>query len=330
MFARSTSTARPGAPSGCSSTSTAPRPASSRSPTPRSSPRASRSPTPRRAIRNAPGIGAEPQIDQSEERRLYAHYGLGYSEDDSGSGLPDRRAGAARPPAGARSETTASSGAPEATEQPTAERPRGVGRAARSPPWRDRFGSDASDAAADETPAPDATSSWSDAAEPTNDAPPPAEPPSPDELEAREHPGAAGRPSARPTRATDDDPGPTLRSPRRRATDRARRACEPTPAVETPDAPAVLTRSTSPSHADGPTMPRAAAPDRPTASRRRPDPRAVTARSAPPRARAHQRRPPPPQEPSGGPLALVKSRPGGIAIAAVAAAVLFFVIRRLR
>src|SRR5215213_4099929 len=39
-------------------------------------------------IRNAPGIGAEPRIDQTEERRLYAHYGLGYSEDDSGSGLP--------------------------------------------------------------------------------------------------------------------------------------------------------------------------------------------------------------------------------------------------
>src|SRR3954453_858783 len=39
-------------------------------------------------VRNAPGIGAEPRIDQTEERRLYAHYGLGYSEDDSGSGLP--------------------------------------------------------------------------------------------------------------------------------------------------------------------------------------------------------------------------------------------------
>ena len=38
------------------------------------------------AIRNAPGIGAEPRIDQSEERRLYDHYGLGYAE--SGSGLP--------------------------------------------------------------------------------------------------------------------------------------------------------------------------------------------------------------------------------------------------
>src|SRR3954465_4999925 len=41
------------------------------------------------AIRKAPGIGAEPRIDQSEERRLYAHYGLGYSETDSGSGLPE-------------------------------------------------------------------------------------------------------------------------------------------------------------------------------------------------------------------------------------------------
>src|SRR4051812_12233818 len=41
------------------------------------------------AIRSAPGIGSEPRIDQSEERRLYDHYGLGYSETDSGSGLPE-------------------------------------------------------------------------------------------------------------------------------------------------------------------------------------------------------------------------------------------------
>jgi hypothetical protein len=39
-------------------------------------------------VRHAPGIGAEPRIDQSEERRLYDHYGLGYSEDASPSGLP--------------------------------------------------------------------------------------------------------------------------------------------------------------------------------------------------------------------------------------------------
>lgn len=40
------------------------------------------------AIRRAPGIGAESRIDQAEERRLYDHYGLGYSEADSASGLP--------------------------------------------------------------------------------------------------------------------------------------------------------------------------------------------------------------------------------------------------
>src|SRR3954465_1547543 len=40
------------------------------------------------AIRSAPGIGSEPRIDQSDERRLYDHYGLGYSQTDSGSGLP--------------------------------------------------------------------------------------------------------------------------------------------------------------------------------------------------------------------------------------------------
>ncbi len=38
-------------------------------------------------IRRAPGIGSEPRIDQSEERRLYEHYGLGYA--DAGSGLPE-------------------------------------------------------------------------------------------------------------------------------------------------------------------------------------------------------------------------------------------------
>src|SRR3954470_18039101 len=39
-------------------------------------------------IRNAPGIGAEPRIDQSEERRLYAHYGLGYADDEPATETP--------------------------------------------------------------------------------------------------------------------------------------------------------------------------------------------------------------------------------------------------
>jgi hypothetical protein len=39
-------------------------------------------------IRKAPGIGTEPRIDQSEERKLYEHYGIGYSTEASASGLP--------------------------------------------------------------------------------------------------------------------------------------------------------------------------------------------------------------------------------------------------
>ena len=53
-------------------------------------------------IRSAPGIGTEPRIDQSEERRLYDHYGIGYSTEESSSGLPaeepDDRAGGRREP----------------------------------------------------------------------------------------------------------------------------------------------------------------------------------------------------------------------------------------
>src|SRR3954453_20280159 len=66
-------------------------------------------------IRNAPGIGAEAQIDQTEERRLYAHYGLGYSEDDSGSGLPNDEAPVPSPKefGGAREETISSAAPPE-------------------------------------------------------------------------------------------------------------------------------------------------------------------------------------------------------------------------
>lgn len=103
-------------------------------------------------IKSAPGIGAEPRIDQSEERRLYAHYGLGYSEDDSGSGLPS-------------------------TDEPPA--PTGWGQK-EEPAWQARGGETTSDEPA--------TSSWSSAAEPTNVAPPPAEPPSPAEIESAQIP----------------------------------------------------------------------------------------------------------------------------------------------
>ena len=136
------------------------------------------------AIRNAPGIGSEPRIDQSEERRLYAHYGLGYSETDSGSGLPtelereEPRAAGPTPtawgapedePAAFESQTPDPWATPDTPEQPADP----WGEAASTPPWR----------------AETAESSWSEAAEePSNMAPPPAAPPTVDELEAADIP----------------------------------------------------------------------------------------------------------------------------------------------
>ena len=80
------------------------------------------------AIRSAPGIGSEPRIDQSEERRLYDHYGLGYSETDSGSGLP------ADEPTPASSRRPRTPGAPTS---PSRTRGRSPGRGARGRGRRD-------------------------------------------------------------------------------------------------------------------------------------------------------------------------------------------------
>jgi hypothetical protein len=43
---------------------------------------------PASVVRAAPAIGPETHIDNEQERRLYAHYGIDYSEDESDSGLP--------------------------------------------------------------------------------------------------------------------------------------------------------------------------------------------------------------------------------------------------
>ena len=139
-------------------------------------------------IRSAPGIGAEPRIDQSEERRLYAHYGLGYSEIDRGN-----------------------------QEAPPA--PTGWGGGGEdTPSWQARGG----DSPTDPAPTADAPSTppWRTEAEPTNDAPPPAEPPSPAEIEsaqiAEEPPASSDRASdyetapfgaVAPPTPTADDPG---------------------------------------------------------------------------------------------------------------------------
>ena len=201
------------------------------------------------AIRSAPGIGAEPRIDQSEERRLYDHYGLGYSESDSGSGLP-------------------------------------------------------------EDPAPDAeepeTASWSQAAEeePSNLAPPPAEPPSVEELEAADIP----EPVAAVVTPAPDDGIPSAGGP----IDDPVVVSEPDVTVAPSSADEIL--ATAPETED---------------LKAQPGPDAVRPVTPvePPR---HEPPPPPEPETSSGPLDVVAARKREIAVGAALAAVLFFVIRRLR
>ena len=57
-------------------------------------------------VRSAPDFGGDKRIDQDEERTLYGHYGVAYSESDSSSGLPDPDApvGDAAPVGGASTE----------------------------------------------------------------------------------------------------------------------------------------------------------------------------------------------------------------------------------
>jgi hypothetical protein len=154
------------------------------------------------AIRSAPGIGSEPRIDQSEERRLYDHYGLGYSETDSGSGLPA-----------------------EQEERPAGPTPGAWGseqQAAEPDPWG------ADEPKPDPWEKPEAEeSSWSAVADPSNLAPDPAEPPSVEELEAADLPEPAvvsedfAAPATPETEDLKAQPGP----------DAVRVATEPPPRI---------------------------------------------------------------------------------------------------
>ncbi len=251
-------------------------------------------------IRNAPGIGSEPRIDQTEERRLYAHYGLGYSEDDSGSGLPTDE-----PP----------------TMQQEAPTPTAWGASG-----------------AEETRAPDTTTSWSDVApSDTADAPPPAEPPSPTEIDRADIP----EPPAMTDRSSDPEPVANYSTPGEAATtdfdthsppDRSayEPPTTPEPTLDQPDIAVPVTPDVVPFTPEPvaaaplpPTPPEAAAPE--PVSPPPPSPVSEAPRSTytpPPR--------PAEPEPSGGALAIIKSRPGGIAIGVVVAAVLLLIIRKLR
>ena len=131
-------------------------------------------------IRDAPGIGAEPRIDETEERRLYAHYGLGYTDDESISGLPTDDPAEVPPTAW---------GTPERREADQTETGWGT------PEPRE------------ETRAP---SSWSDVApSDTVDAPPPAEPPSPTEIDRADIP----EPPAMTDRASEPEPADSYSTP---------------------------------------------------------------------------------------------------------------------
>jgi sporulation protein YlmC with PRC-barrel domain len=276
------------------------------------------------AIRSAPGIGAEPRIDQSEERRLYAHYGLGYSETDSGSGLPTDEPPSA-PEQRASGPTPTAWGAPDAASEERST-PTGWGESkAADPtsPWgteEDRPApfSAGEQAGGTETPDPWATpakaeaptdpwgkpkaaeptppwradteepaTSWSEAAEPTNLAPDPAEPPSVEELEAADIP--------EPSIVADVTPAPEAV------------AADPAPDEEpVPVAPA---------EAD-------------LTAQHGPD--SVRAVPEPPRIHSVPPPPPPPEEPSSGALSVIGERKTTIAAGVGIALILLFVLRRLR
>lgn len=200
-------------------------------------------------IRSAPGIGTEPRIDQSEERRLYDHYGIGYSTEESASGLPAEE--------------------PEPEPEPT-------------------------------------TSSWSDAAkedEPADVAPPPpAEPPSVEEIERAEipEPPAVSPAPSGPSAEPDELVTPAASEP------------EPVPPPEselispaaTSEAPEVFTPPPAPEPEPVPVAPP-------------PPPRAE-----PPRPEA--------DEQGSGVLETVKSPKTGVIAGLAIAAVLLLIIRRLR
>ncbi len=249
------------------------------------------------AIRSAPGIGSEPRIDQSEERRLYDHYGLGYSETDSGSGLPADEPTSEQP--AAADPWGADEPKPDPWEKPqdeapaeeafeTYEQPAVTG----TPPWR-----------------AETESSWSAAAEePTNLAPPPAEPPSAEEIEAADipEPPAVSDRAEEFTATTEPDAPAELEAP------------TPTPELEAPaDTPELIAPTSA-----GEIL--AATPEAEDL-KATPGPDAVRATEPPPRL--HQA---PPPAPEAGPLEVAADRKATIAIGVAIALVLLFVIRRLR
>jgi sporulation protein YlmC with PRC-barrel domain len=205
-------------------------------------------------IHSAPGIGTEPRIDQSEERRLYAHYGISYGDDPEPS--------------------TWSSADTDRADDPT---------------WQAGGG------------------------EPSNDAPPPAEPPSPAELEEAHIPE---EPPAASDRATEYETAPFGAVAGAPPTD--------TPSADDPGA-ASLTEA-APVLDPGPQAPPAldAAPEPPEL----PSPPAPPVTADQPIAEDTRTSPEPPAP--GGALERTSRSPKQIALVAAAALVLLMIVRKLR
>jgi sporulation protein YlmC with PRC-barrel domain len=173
---------------------------------------------PASVVRAAPSIGPEAHIDNDQERRLYEHYGIRYSETQSDSGLPANvTVGPAAPPEDVPPEDTATAEAaaagagphapvpgeehaPAADDQATAEMPAASEAAEQEARWS---GLDAP--AADTTPAAE-TVPPADIAPAAETAPPPdAVPP--------EEPADAAPPVATPGLPPSGPPEPPAFAP---------------------------------------------------------------------------------------------------------------------
>jgi len=228
-------------------------------------------------VRAAPTIGPEAHIDNDQERKLYEHYGIRYSEAQSESGLPANvsvapaaepddvppedtaTAEAAAAGAGPHAPVPGEEHAPAGDEQATAEMPAATEAAEPGDRW---------------------SGAEAEAAAPTDVAQ-----------------GAPDEPADAEAPATPDEPADAE-------------------APATPGLPQT-----------GPPEPPAFAPEEPPATPGLPEPEPP--RPEPPRAFPP---PPPPPEPGSGKLALTggKRRLGLAGGAALVAAALFLVVRRLR
>jgi PRC-barrel domain protein len=118
----------------------------------------------RETVTAAPGIGAEPRIDTEQEHRLYAHYGVPVSEEQSSTVLPATEPEPAAPQAQPAA-LGAAAAAREPEPQPSAPEPEPTGFA---PPVA---------ATPEPEPAPAAIPPQPAASEPAPPAEPPSRPP---------------------------------------------------------------------------------------------------------------------------------------------------------